>query len=220
MISIITPSVRPEGLKLVEKALKRQTYRDFEWLVDDSDEKNEGDYWGLYKAYNRLLKRAKGDLIITWQDYTYTNADTLERFLFHFQNEPKTIVGAVGNKYEDDTWLVKIWQDPRERVDQGAFYQCFYNDIELNLSSWPKEAFYAVGGFDEYLDKYSSLCGLDVLDRLNIQGGWDFKLDQSIKSFSLDHGRLPGWEENLPFNGPYEERRQKYFANPTLSYLK
>jgi len=220
LISVITPSIRPEGLALVEKALKRQTFKDFEWIVDTSPEKNEGDYWGIYKAYNRLLKKCKGELVVTVQDYTFFNPGGLEKFWFHFQQEPKTIVSGVGNKYSDDTWTVKTWQDPRERDDQGTFYQCFYNDIELNYSAWPKEAFYAVGGFDEYLDKYSSLCGLDVLDRLNMIGGWNFKLDQTNKSYSLEHGRLPGWDEFTPFNGAYDKRRQTYIANPKLSYLK
>ena len=166
-----------------------------------------------------MLREATGDLIVTWQDYTYSPPDTLERFLFHFNREPKTIVGAVGNKYADDTWKVKTWQDPRERGDQGSFYQCYYNDIELNLASFPKQAFYDVGGFDEELDKYSSLCGLDVLARLSIIGGWDFKLDQTIKSFSTEHGRLPEWEENSPFRGVWQNRLKNYVKNPVLGHL-
>lgn len=218
-ISVITPSIRKEGLSLVEKALKRQSYRDFEWLVDTSNEKLPNDYWGVYKAYNRLIRKSSGDLIVSWQDFTYAKQDTLEKFWFHFTQEPKTIVTAVGNKYEDNTWTVMTWKDPREREDQGTYYQCFYNDIEFNLCSLPKEALVAVGGFDEEMDKYSSLCGLDVVDRLNIIGGWDFKIDQTIKSYSLEHGRLPKWEENLPFNGPYAERRRSYVVNPKLKYL-
>ena len=187
------------------------------WIPDPG--KSPGDYWSLYKTYNALLRRASGDLIVSWQDYTYAPPDTLERFLFHYQREPRTIVGAVGDKYEDETWQVKTWKDPRQRDDQGSFYQCFYNDIELNLSAWPREAFCAVGGFDEYLDKYSSLCGLDVLARLNIIGGWDFKLDQTIKSFSTEHGRLPDWEKNEPFNGPWQKRLDYYKTHPILNYL-
>lgn len=233
MISVITPTIRPEGLEIVAKALRRQTFTDFEWIVGSpkppnghkchwipDPKKKKGDYWNIYTVYNNLVKKASGKLIVTIQDYTFFNADGLEKFWFHYTQEPKTIVSGVGNKYQDDTWSVKTWQDPRERDDQGTYYQCYYNDIELNFSAFPKDAFYSVGGFDEELNKYSSLCGLDVLDRLNIQGGWDFKLDQTNKSYSLEHGRLPKWEENLPFNGPYEKRRQTYFANPVLEYLK
>jgi len=232
MISVITPTIRPDGLKLVEKALKRQTV-DFEWIIGSPFKpevsiphiwvkdplKEKGDYWVIYKSYNAMLRKAKGDLIVTWQDYTYTPPDTLERFEFHFKQEPKTIVGAVGNKYDDEEWKVKIWQDPRERDDQGSFYQCYFNDIELNLSAFPKEAFYAVGGFDEYFDKYSSLCGLDVLARLNVLGDYDFKLDQTIKSFSTEHGRLPDWEKNSPFKGVWQKRLEYYQTHPVLKYL-
>ncbi len=215
LISVISPSIRPEGLKLVEKSLKRQTHTDYEWLVDTSNEKNEGDYWGVYKAYNRLLKKAKGELIVSWQDYTYASPDTLEKFWFHHITEPRTIVGAVGNKYADDTWTVLTWQDPRE---QGMSYQeCPWMSVELNLAAFPKEAFYAVGGFDEYLDKYSSLCGIDVLDRLRLLSGYKFKLDQTIKTYSLEHGRLPLWDEHTPFNGAYTERRKSYTKK--LPYL-
>ena len=31
MISVITPTIRNEGLAIVDKALRRQTYRDIEW---------------------------------------------------------------------------------------------------------------------------------------------------------------------------------------------
>ena len=231
-ISVLTPSVRENALEIVKTALKRQT-EDFEWIIGSPFKpnidiphkwvkdpgKNEGDYWSIYKTYNAMLREAKGDLIVTWQDATHTPPDTLERFLFHFKNEPKTIIGAVGNKYSDKTWRVKTWQDPRERDDQGSFYQCFFNDIELNLASFSKQAFYDVGGFDEYLDKYSSLCGLDVLARLNEIGGWDFKLDQTIKSFSTEHGRLPEWEEHSPFHGVWQKRLDYYKEHPVLSWL-
>lgn len=219
MISVLTPSVRPEGLALVEKALKRQTFRDFEFLVDTETTKNPGDYWGIYKAYNRLVKKAKGDLVVSWQDWTYSDPETLEKFQFHHEQEPKTIVTGVGNKYQDDSWTVTTWQDPRIRTDQGTYYPCYFNDIELNLASFPKEAFYAVGGFDEDLDKWSSLCGLDVLARLNMIGGYDFKLDQTVRSYSLEHGRLPQWEEHSPFHGVWQDKLKEYQKQPVLNYL-
>jgi len=236
MISVLTASVREKGLELVEMALKRQTV-DFEWVIGSPFKpkidfpykwvkdpgKNDGDFWSLYKTYNTMLREAKGKLIISWQDYTFTPPDTLERFLFHFKNEPKTLIGAVGNKYADDTWKVKTWQDPRENDKFGSFYQCYYNDIEWNLASVPRKAIYEVGGFGEDLDAYSSLCGLDVLERLDALGGWDFKLDQSIKSYSTEHGRLPGWEKNTPFKGGYEKIKEMWKQQgrwPVLDYLK
>jgi hypothetical protein len=219
-ISILTPSVRPDGLKLVERALKRQTFKNWEWVVvSPVGEKPKDLYWTVYRDYNRGIRQCRGELIISWQDYTSASPDALQRFWEHFKSEPKTIVSGVGNKYSDDTFVVETWHDPR--IKNGvSFRECNPLDIELNFSAFPKQAFYDVGGFDEYLDRYSSLCGVDVLDRLNLIGGWKFKIDESIRSFSFEHGRLPLWEENSPLYGIYDEYRKKYeFDNPRLNYL-
>jgi len=221
-ISVITPSVRPEGLKLVEKALKRQTFRDFEFIPQGKTRENkEGEYWTIYSDYNEAIKKSKGELIISWQDHTFAKPDTLERFWNHYQNDKHAIVSAIGNKYQDENFIVQTWQDPRQRSDQGSFYECNFNDIEINLASFPREAFYAVGGFDEFFNAYSSLCGLDVLARLLIIGGWKFYLDQTINSYSTEHGRMANWEENLPFGagGAWEKKLQEYRINPKLNYL-
>lgn len=244
-ISVITVSCRPEGLKIVNKALKRQTFTAYEWIIvmpygmtekamelycnvpngnvtvllDPPTFKD--DYWAVYKSYNEAIKNAKGELIISWQDNTFADPDCLEKFWFHYQQEPKTIVSAVGNKYADDTWSVVTWKDPRMRTDEGSYYPCYYNDIEWNLCAISKQAIQDVGGFDEeWGDRYSSVCGLDVLARLNIIGSWDFKLDQTIKSYSLEHGRLKDWDKYLPFGEPWQKRLKEYKKNPILSYLE
>lgn len=232
-ISIITLSTRPNGLKIVEKAIRQQTIgtSNVEWIIGSPFKPDVGVkyrwakdppkpkelYWQVYRQYNTCLRKAKGELVVSWQDFTYTSPDTLQRLWDHYEEEPKSLIGAVGNKYSDDSFLVETWHDPRIR-DKG-YYDCPYNEIEWNLCSVPKESLYKVGGFDEYLDRYSSLCGLDVLDRLNILGGYKFKIDESIRSFSTEHPRLPKWEENSPLNGIYEEYRKKYLSNPVLNYL-
>ena len=234
-ISVITPSVRSEGLKLVEKALKRQTFKDFEWIIvgnvpDTSitfpftylkdPEKQEGDVWVLNKAYNKAIRHAQGELIVSWQDWTYAKPDTLERFYQHFLDEPKTLVGAVGNKYQDEEWAVVTWQDPRITTEHGTYYPVYFSDIEWNLASIPKQAIYDVGGFDEYLDKWYGMDAYSVNARIHLLGGYDFKLDQTIKSYSLEHGRLTkDWEEKNAIHGPYQERSKEYIKNPTLTYL-
>lgn len=232
-ISVITPTIRFEGLPIVEKALRRQTFKDFEWIIasptkpdnvsnfiwSQDPPKKEGDYWAVYKSYNEALRKARGELIVSVQDHTFFDPTGLEKFWFHYSQDNKNIVSGVGNKYSDETFTVMTWKDPRERLDQGAFYKCFHNDIEWNYCAVPLKAIQDVGGFDEEMDKYSSLCGLDVLDRLNIQGGWEFWLDQTNKSYSTEHGRLPNWEEKLPFKDAYPKRLQEYRNNPVLNYL-
>ena len=248
-ISILTPTVREKGLALVEKSLRGQSFRDFEWIVVtprisppqwwfdkvlptdyrgiwlDLPKKKKGTVWSLNRDYNEAIKDARGDLVISWQDWTFAKADTLENFWQHYKDDPKVIVSAVGNKYESDSWDVMIWKDPRMRDDLGSYYPVNFCDIEFNLCSVPKEAFYAIGGWDEGLDKWVGMDGYSVVDRLENLGGWDFKIDQSIKSYSLGHGRIGGekwWEENNALHGPYERRRKNLVSQgkwPILEYL-
>lgn len=221
MISVITPTIRPEGLALVEKALKRQTFKDYEWIVQEREgELPEGCVWTLNRDYNRAIAKAKGELIVSWQDWTYAKPDALEKFWYHYENDRKTLVTGVGNKYMDDTWTAKVWQDPRERDDQGTFYPCYYNDIEFNFCAIPKNAFYAVGGFDESLDKFFGMDGFSVVERLSLLGGWDFKIDQTNKSYSLEHSRPEKWDELNWIGERYNNHRTTYIENPRLPYLK
>lgn len=240
LISILTPTCRPEGLEIVQKAILRQTFTDIQWIVSaprgikikgfkridvllSDPPKLTDDYWSVYKAYNKMVRHSEGELIISWQDHTSTNPDTVERLYYHYQTEPKTLVTAVGHKYSNKNFTDITWKDPRVNTKFGSYYPCYFNDIEWNLCSVPKQAILDVGGFDEEMDKYSSLCGLDVLERINDLGGYDFKIDQSIESFSTNHDRLPYWEENLPFDGPYEERKQELKLRneyPVLKYLQ
>src|SRR3990167_3967958 len=221
MISVITPSVRKGGLDIVSLALKRQTIDEYEWLIGSPFDPQiveaewvkddfEGGFWSLNRVYNKLITYAKSDLIVSWQDYTFADPDCLEKFLYHFRDEPKTLVSAVGNKYTDvyPTLGSVIWKDPRMRDDQGSYYPVFFNDVEGNLASVPKQAFYDVGGFCEDFD--FGFYGMDfygVIDRLNEFGGYDFKIDQTIKSYSLVHGRRKDWDK---FNGLTDQKYEMF----------
>ena len=239
-ISILTPTIRKKGLDLVRNALKKQSFRSFEWLIASKfnpeipeaswvKDEFEGGFWAINRIYNQLVKEVKTDLLISWQDYTYSKFDTLERFYFHYQDEPKTLVTAVGNKYTQvlPELGAMVWKDPRERIlGQSNFYSCNYIDIEYNLCAIPKEAIYAIGGFDEDLDFIGYGHGFSELERLHILGGYDFKIDQSIKSYSLAHERYKDWDEHnfvnkdMTFIPEYIDRRKKYLENPNLGFLK
>lgn len=240
MISVLTPTVRPDGLNLVAKALKEQTYQDLEWLIGSPKDimvsllsnkavlvkdppKPEGYYWTLNRAYNKMIKEARGDLIVSWQDFTYAEPDALEKFWFYYTHgQDKTLISGVGHKYKDDTFREVVWQDPRSRLDQGTFYPCEWTDVEFNLCSVPKAAFYSVGGFDEELDRWAGMDHISVQERLLDRGGWDFYIDQTQISYSLEHGRLPNWEENHALKGQYMVRKAQLKKDrvwPILPYL-
>jgi len=218
-ISIITPSIRPKGLEIVWKALRRQTFQDFEWLIGSTfmpkhgkwvKDNFEGGKWTLNRIYNKLIKEAQGEIIVSWQDFTYAKPDTLEKLAFHLKEN--IIVGGVGDKYTGDDFMVKIWKDPRKTQKYGTYYETTFDNIEWNLCGLRKEAIYDVGGFDEGADfEYLGMDGYGVNERLN-ELGYKFYLDQTMESRSLTHGRIPDWEKLNGIHGKYTERRDKLRA--------
>jgi hypothetical protein len=233
-ISVITPTIRKKGLPLVQKALRRQSLTDFEWLIGSSFDASEygrqvkddfgGGLWTLNRIYNKLAKEAKGELLVSWQDYTFADPDALEKFWFHYRQEPKTLVSGVGDKYTDPNWISPVWVDPRKNDRFGAFYPCYWTDIEWNFCSCPKQALYDIGGFDEGADfEYLGMDGYGVNERLNDLGGYDFKLDQTNRSYSLVHSRVGNWDKDNGLDGPYQARREKLKEQgkwPKMGYLK
>jgi hypothetical protein len=229
-VSVLTPTIRLDGLPLVYKALAQQTLSDFEWLIcSKEDPKIKEAVWirddfdgfnTINRAYNKLFKSSIADVLVSWQDYTYARPDTLERFYEHYIHNPHAVVSAVGNKYASDKFRVMTWKDPRKRTDNGTFYECYFNDIEANLCMWPKSGVFAVGGADEKLDEMGyGMDAFSINDRMNILGTYTFWLDQSIESFSLEHGRPDGWEEKNLIHGLYQAHRRDYVENPRLAYL-
>lgn len=143
MISIITPSIRPEGLEWTRNALLQQTYKDFEWLVDIN-------YTGkpdLNTADNRLIKRARGEYIVFLQDYIHIPRDGLA--VFHeklVQSDGRTVFTAPVGKIFGDNDTRWDWRTERE--------ECAWNEWEIDWAAAPKDLIYEVGGFDESLDKH------------------------------------------------------------------
>lgn len=235
-ISVLTPTIRKEGLDLVRKALENQTFRSFEWLICSPFDPEileatwvpdwfEGENT-LNRAYNALLKASTADCIISWQDFTYAKPDTLDRFFFHFNETPTRVIGAVGNKYTAVYPEVgaMVWRDPRMRNDLGSFYECNFFSIEFNLASCPRKAFFEVGGYDEVMDELGfGMDSFSLLERIEDIGGYKFFLDQSILSYSLPHERPDQWEKNNLIHGGYEKRKFRLKEEgiwPRLGFLE
>ena len=219
-ISVITNTIRPEGVALVEKALKRQTFRDFEHIIQGREKPLESwMVWSFNRDMNEAICKSTGDLIVSWQDYTFADPDALEKFWQHYEDDHKTIVSAVGNKYSDDRFLIETWRDPRMRSDQGTYYEVTYPDVEWNLCSVPREVLYKIGGFEEKMDAKFGMDGYSVNERIENIGGYKFMLDQTIKSYSLEHGRSEKWEQNNWIHD-YEEIKRANLENPLRNYLK
>ncbi len=208
-ISVITPSVRPELLKIVEKCLSRQTIQDYEWLVGSprnyrfgdwikEPPKRKGDYYNLNKALNALYLASTGDLVVEITDGIWFPPDTLEKLWDHYKANPKACITTIGHQYDE---IVNgkpehlVWTDPRARKDQGSFYEINPNDLELCLGSIPRSAIFWVGGLDENFDKYAALSEKEMALRMD-KAGYKFYIDQSIEYRAIKHGRLNGdWDQ-------------------------
>lgn len=247
-ISVITPTVRPEGLRIVEQALARQTFEDFEWLIcspicpkeakttDYSinwiEDDAEGGFWTLNRAYNKLFKAAGGELIVSLQDFVYINPDSLEKFWYAYE-ETKGCISGTGHQYdkvgENGKPFNRIWDDPRKTDKYGTFYECNWQDIEWNWAAIPRRYIFEAGGMDEQLD-FLGYGGdqLQLMERINDLGYKSF-LDQTNESFTLRHDRSKHggqhhWDENhVVLNGKYDQRKEELKDQgiwPRLNYLK
>jgi glycosyltransferase involved in cell wall biosynthesis len=214
-ISVITPSARPSGLPMVEKCLKNQTFKNFEWIVVTPSKfsdlisvkpdklltdppMNRGDFWSLCKGWNKAYAHAEGDLVINIQDYIWFPEDTLQKFWEHYVNCPTGLISAVGHHYstvdEMGVPVNEIWRDPRYN---GDFWlqDVSPGDFEMSMCSIPKRAIYDVGGIDEEYDKGPGVQEKEMCWRMN-KLDWDFYIDHTIEYRALEHGRLTDdWDE-------------------------
>lgn len=221
MISVITPTIRPEGLGVVRRALERQTYEDWEWLIGSPFDPEmgrwvkddfTGGYWTLNRIYNKLIKESKGDIIVSIQDHTFCIPEALEKFKFWLDKNPKWIISGVGDKYDKVCPELgnKVWTDPRKSL-RNDFRACKFNEVEGNFCAMRKSTLYEVGGFDEGKD-FAGL-GMDwynVFDRLDRMDGYEFYIDETNESFSEVHGRVKNWEKDNLIHKGYEVNDVKY----------
>lgn len=170
MISIITPTIRPDGLAMIRNALKKQTFTDFEWVVGSPFEPKEyseegikcdwvkddftGGFWTFNRVLNRLFDRAQGELVVSWQDWIHVGSEGLEKFWNDYQEtNGEALITGVGDQYAklDDRGKpsIKIWNDPRKNNIYGSFYECTFPDMEWNWGAIPKKLFDKAGGIDE-----------------------------------------------------------------------
>lgn len=232
-ITVITPTIRPDGLEIVETALKRQTNQNFEWLVGSSfrpqvgackwvKDDFKGGAWTLNRIYNKLVRESQGDIIVSIQDFTFFDATALERFGTQLRLLTGAVLSGVGDKYEEVYPYPsgKFWRDPRDSGTGNIREAGFFGDIEFNFCALPKGFFYDVGGFDESLDFLGyGMDGYSVMERLYLKGGYKFYIDEGIKSYSLAHGRAKDWEEKNLIHSGYKLKAKEYEDSPVLQYL-
>lgn len=215
-ISIVTPSVRPEMIAVIDNCLRKQDFQGFEWVIVCPESKvgdmfgfsanilaeppkREGDFYRLCGAWNKGFQEAKGELIVVIQDGIWFPPDMLSRLWTHYQNNPKGLVTVIGHHYDQIDEHGKptnmMWQDPRARTDQGAFYEVAPSEMEMAVCSVPKQAVLDCGGIDEEYDKGPAVGEKEMCFRLD-RLGYKFYIDQTIEYRAIHHPRLTSdWDE-------------------------
>lgn len=175
MISVITPSIRPEGLKVVQDCLSKQTYQDFEWLVELGIPQRGCD---LNQAFNRMLRRAKGELVVFYQDWIKIQDDGLERFW----NAPREFITAPVGKTLD--WVNVEWDWRKHPASVMTWHSW-----EIDWACAPLEHLKAIGGFDEELDKGWSYDNVNVGLRADM-AGYKFAVLKDNPAIAYDHNKV------------------------------
>lgn len=210
-ISVITPSIRPEGLKPNQEALASQGFDDFEWLVEMGIPNRGHD---LNAAFNRMLKRAKGELIVFMEDWTKCTTDGLQRFWDAYQSEPEIFWTAPLGKTLD--WKQITW-DGRAYADASDIP---HQNWEIDWGAAPKDALFKTGGFDEELDQYWSCDNLSVAFRAKLLG-YKFKNLFNNPAVAFDHDANTPHPFRSKFNPEFNTNRMREveMGNLTIDYL-
>ncbi len=204
-ISVVTPTIRPEGLSVVQEALQKQTYQDFEWLVEVGLPKRGHD---LNAAYNRMLRRATGTYIVSLQDWIIPNENGLQIFLDALEADKRFYTAPVGltslrNPDESDRAFDYDWRKHRSSTDTVT-----WNEWEIDWAAAPLEALKQIGGFDEALDAHWSSDNVNVGYRAQLHGYQFGNLPENI-AYGIKHDELSEHPFRAKYNPDFNNERME-----------
>lgn len=211
-ISILTPTIRgKEGLAPNAESIASFNFNpnEFEWITEESD----GSVHDLNAAFNRMLKKAKGELIVFMEDYTKATTEGLNKFWDGYQKEPNVFWTAPLGKTDDwqnIRWDWRAYQDATETT---------YNCWEIDWGAAPKKALFEIGGFDEELDKYWSSDNVNVGYRAYLNG-YKFKNMFDNPAMAFDHNKVMEHPFIKNYNpGFNKERMDSFKPGEKLNYI-
>lgn len=183
-VSVLTPSIRPQYLQMAQECLARQTNQEFEWLVELG--MNNSKEWGLPADWNKMLRRAQGDIIVAYQDCITIPDDAIEKILtLNFEKKAYTFpIGHPQRPDEEPSW---DWRKYRETVIGKA--RLTANQWELDLAAAPRSLFFEVGGFDEDFCKGWSWENVEIGWRAEA-AGYEFYVSQVTHGIAIEHDKI------------------------------
>lgn len=208
-ISVLTPSIRPEGLAITREGLMQQTFQDFEWLTEIGIGRHD-----LNAAYNRMLRRAKGELIVSLQDYIKITPEYLQKFWDAYQAHPNAFITApVGKSKQQDfggevAWDWRAWNRPGEEMK--AIMPSKWDTWEIDSGAAPLAALKAIGGFDEVMDGHWSCDNLNVGCRAELAGHEFLNLFEN-PSIAYDHDAFMPHPFRADYDPTFNAKRMVMF---------
>jgi hypothetical protein len=211
-VTIVTPSIRPEGLVPVMNSLERQTNQDFEWLVE------VGMPWkghDLNAAMNRMLKRAAGEVVISIQDYISVPPETVAKALELYAQYPQGFTTFPMGKIQPNGDIKFDWRAG------GDYRRIAGYEWETDFAMAPLDMFKAIGGYDEAYDAGWSWDNASVGVRAEL-AGFVPSCYPALKGIGIDHDAViqhPFRGKNE--NGKLHSVREKEYrdGNWKLGYL-
>jgi len=206
-ISVVTPTIRPEGLVPVRDSLLKQTFTDFEWLVEV----------GLYQhdlnaAFNRMLRRAKGELIVFAEDWMKFSEAGLQKFWDAYQEDPYTFFTAPVEKTLD-------WQTSEGDWRSHPAAQMTWQSWEIDWGAAPLECLRKIGGFDEQMDGHWAGDNVNVALRAQMNN-YKFANLRDNKAIALDHNKTIPHPFNKTFDPAFmNERYDAIRQGEEINYL-
>ena len=204
-VSILSPTIRGlQALRPIEQSLREQTLTSFEWLV----EMGNGSVHELNAAFNRMLRRARGELVVIVEDWCWFPPDGLQKFWEAFQKYPKTFFTAPVPKAQS-YWKMKdqiLWKGPiieewRSAMDGDIDWRHW----EIDWGAAPLQALKDLGGFDEFQDQKWGNDNSNLGYRA-MKSGWRFQNLLYNPAMGLNHDALwthpfrdrhdPQWSED------------------------
>ncbi len=174
--TIVTPTlidrVHMGGLDRVARGLKKQSFKDFEWLV----EVNTTGETDFNHSMNSMLRRARGEIVVSIQDFIEIEEDALKKISkldYGFYTFP------VGKVLKDGDPVRWDW-----RIEETR--KCNFAEWEICFGCAPLEWIKKIGGFDEVLDQAWGFDNVNVGMRAEMQG-YDIYCNNEIKAIAVDH---------------------------------